>query len=225
MVRSTKIYGALSADIVDSTSLPVYELKQMQEEMQIVLHKIEDTSRHLWWRIVRGDTVECLTEYPGSILRVALALKCYMKYWFSASGASAESKEFVLRYSIGIGTMRYFREGDNFIDGPAIYLSGRNLDSMRDGSYAAFDCDTKNDDFVNLLDLSLNLVDSIVNEMSAKQAIVIYYKILGAPEKIIARELGLSQPAINLRANLGGWNRIKKSLSVFENLNYENYVC
>lgn len=225
MTSSTRIFGALSADIVDSTSLPVYELKQMQEEMRNALRQIEDTSRHLWWRIVRGDTVECITEYPGSILRVALALKCYMKYWFFASGASAESKEFALRYSIGIGTMRYFREDDNFIDGPAIYLSGRNLDSMRDGSYAGFDCETKNDDFVHLLDLNLNLVDSIINEMSAKQAIVIYYKILGAPEKIIARELGLSQPAINLRANLGGWNRIKKTLSVFENLNYENYVC
>lgn len=93
MIRDSKIYGALSADIVDSNSLPVLELKQMQNEMDLVLHKISEFSEHLWWRIVRGDTVECLTEHPGSILRVALALKCYMKYWFSISGASTESKE------------------------------------------------------------------------------------------------------------------------------------
>ena len=48
--------------------------------------------------------------------------------------------------------------------------------------------------------------------------------MLHVPEAVIAKELALTQPAVNLRASSGKWGLINRTLVEFENLNFEKYV-
>lgn len=223
-MAKSRIYACLSADIVDSTSLSADNLKKLRREVEDVLNRVDACIAPVWGHVVRGDTIECLMENPSFCLRVALALKCYLKYWMSAVDASSNATDITLRYSIGVGTMRAVDLNDAFMDGNAIYMSGRNLDNMRDNRYSSFDCETGDKMFVGLVDLNLEFLDSIINDLSSRQAIVIYYKLLHIPEFAIAKTLGLSQPAVNVRANLGHWPLISRTLDYFENINFEDYV-
>lgn len=224
MEQLSRVYASLSADVVDSTSLSVADLKRLHMEIRGVLQRIDEDLAPVWGRVIRGDTIECITSHPSFILRMSLALKCYLKYWLSTVDSSQFARTVALRCSIGIGTMREVDLKDGFLDGEAIYMSGRNLDDMRRDRYSAFDCETSDLDFVDLIDVNVALVDSMINDLSAKQAIVLYYKMLHVPETVIAKELALSQPAVNLRASSGKWGLINRALVEFENLNFEKYV-
>lgn len=223
-MRKNKIYASISADIVDSTSLSVKNLKQLHSTIKNVLSQLDSVVTPLWGRVVRGDTIECILGYPAYALRIALAIKCYLKYWMSTVESSPMAREYSLRYSIGIGTMREVDLEEGFLDGPAIYMSGRNLDQMNSNQYAAFDCETDCADFIGLLDINLCLLDSVINDLSAKQAIVIYNKLLRFPEVIIAREMGISQAAVNYRSTSAHWTLINRTIDRFEILNFEDYV-
>lgn len=224
MKKSQKIYASISADVVDSTSLSVRDLKHLHLEINKTLARIDAMVTPVWGRIVRGDTIECMVDNPNSALRVALILKTFIKYWLSTVESSQISKTFALRYSIGIGTMREVDTATGFLDGPAIYLSGRNLDRMKSSRFAVFDCETNCTDFVNLMDMNFCLLDSIINDLSSRQAIVIHNKLLGFPEVMIARDMGLSQAAVNYRSTSGNWGLINTTIENFENLNFEEYV-
>ena len=224
MKKIIKLYASLSADIVDSTSLSVRDLKHLREEILNILMHLDKSVAPVWGRVVRGDTLECITSHPSYILRIALALKCYLKYWLSTVDSSAQSRIYTLRYSIGIGTMREVDFEEGFLDGPAIYMSGRNLDQMSPNRFAAFDCETDCADFVGLLDVNLCLLDALINDLSAKQAIVVYYKLLSVSEVVIAREMGISQAAVNYRSTSAHWSLINRTIEHFESLNFEEYV-
>lgn len=224
MKNRRRIYASISADVVDSTSLTLSELKQLHSTVNSVLRQLDSIVTPVWGRIVRGDTVECILNQPTYALRVAVALKCYLKFWMSTVGASPMAKDYSLRYSIGVGTMREVDIETGFLDGAAIYMSGRNLDKMKSNCFAVFDCETDCSDFVDLVDMNISLLDSIINDLSAKQAIVVYYKLLRFPELAIARDMGISQTAVNLRSTSGHWNLISKTFERFENLNFEKYV-
>lgn len=223
-MRKNKIYASISADVVDSTSLSVKDLKLLHSAIDNVLGQLSAMVAPVWGRVVRGDTIECILNHPAYALRIALALKCYLKYWMSTVESSPISREYSLRYSVGIGTMREVNLEEGFLDGPAIYMSGRNLDQMFSNRFAAFDCETDCADFVGLLDLNFCLLDSIINDLSAKQAIVIFNKLLRLPEIVIARDMGISQAAVNYRSTSAHWNLINRTVEHFENLNFEDYV-
>ena len=63
-----------------------------------------------------------------------------------------------------------------------------------------------------------NLVDSY----SAKQAEVVFYKILGYKEVEIAHLLGIYQSSVNTRSGNAQWGLLNQSIRDFENLNYNN---
>lgn len=223
-MRKNKIYASISADVVDSTSLSVKDLKLLHSAIKKVLSQLYSMVAPVWGRVVRGDTIECILGQPAYALRIGLAIKCYLKYWMSTVESSPMAREYSLRYSVGIGTMREVDLEEGFLDGPAIYMSGRNLDQMSPNRFAAFDCETDCADFVGLLDVNLCLLDALINDLSAKQAIVVYYKLLSVSEVVIAREMGISQAAVNYRSTSAHWSLINRTIEHFESLNFEEYV-
>lgn len=223
-MRKTEIYASISADVVDSTSLSVKDLKLIHSAIKKILSQLYSMVAPVWGRVVRGDTIECILDQPVYALRMALALKCYLKYWMSTVESSPMAREFSLRYSVGIGTMREVDLEEGFLDGPAIYMSGRNLDQMSPNRFAAFDCETDCADFVGLLDVNICLLDALINDLSAKQAIVVYYKLLSVPEVVIAKDMGISQAAVNYRSTSAHWSLINRTIEHFESLNFEEYV-
>lgn len=215
-----KIYAALSCDIVESTSLSESGMFELQDRIEECFHDIRLYGYDLWGRLIKGDCIECLFENPNQVLRFALALKCYMKYNLYMLGASGKSAKYGIRSSIGIGSMRIVNESRGIMDGEAIYCAGRNLSGLHGRQFAGLECKTVNPSVSEMLSMNYILVDEWLNELSPKQAIVVYHKLMGLSEVSIAKLYGLSQPAVNLRSVSAKWNLIEDAVERWEKFKF-----
>jgi hypothetical protein len=221
-----EVYGIVSCDVVESTSLEMDALIQLRRDIHSSLFPVVETRfPEFWGRVVRGDTIECVVEQPHDVFRVALLIKCWLKDWAAYHQASAEMIESGIRYSIGIGLMRAVDKKEDFLDGEAIYLAGRNLDFISErGIPVAFGMRTADEALNALITNNLMLLEDTFIRLTEKQCIVVFHKLLGLTEMEIARELGITQTAVNLRARNAGWSRVKDTLDILEHIDYEWYV-
>ena len=121
--------------------------------------------------------------------------------------------------------MRIVDREEDLLDGDAIYIAGRNLDYISGRNIPiAFGMKTSYADVVDLIASNLLLLDTLLSELTSRQSDVLYHKLLGYPEVKISQILGISQAAVNLRARNAGWQQIKATLKVLENINYGEYV-
>lgn len=214
------IYAALSCDIVESTSLSESGMFELQDRIEECFHDIRFYGYELWGRLIKGDCIECLFENPNQVLRFALALKCYMKYNLYMLGASGKSAKYGIRSSIGIGSMRIINEPRGIMDGEAIYCAGRNLSGLHGRQFAELECKTVSPSVSEILSMNYILIDEWINELSPKQAIVVYHKLMGLSEASIAKLYGLSQPAVNLRSSSAKWDMIAETVERWENFKF-----
>ena len=221
-----RLFGIISADVVDSTSLERAAMLQLRKDIYNNLFRdLTEIQSSFWGRVVRGDTIECCITQAQYSFRVALLTKCWMKNWAEANGGSSDMRRLGLRCSIGIGAMRIVDREEDLLDGDAIYIAGRNLDYIANRSVSvAFGMKTSYADVKDLIESNLLLLDTLLCELTSRQNDVLYYKLMGYPEMEISRRLGISQAAVNLRARNAGWLQIKSTLKVLENINYGDYV-
>ncbi len=221
-----RLFGIVSSDVVDSTSLDRTAILQLRKDIYNNLFcDLKEIHPSFWGRVVRGDTIECCISQAQYSFRVALLTKCWMKNWAEANGGSSDMRRLGLRCSIGIGTMRIVDREEDLLDGEAIYIAGRNLDYIAYRNIpVAFGMNSSNKDIENLIENNLLLLDTLLYELTSRQSDVLYYKLMGYPEMEISRRLGISQTAVNLRARNAGWQQIKAALKVLENINYGDYV-
>ncbi len=222
-----RIYAVICADVVESTSLDIDSLINMR---QVLNDSFADIRNHLradfWARLIKGDYIECCCDSPALALRIAMILKCRLKWWAEAFDCGGERlRTFGLRFSIGVGQMRIIDPQRDIMDGEAIYVAGRGLNRLsRTEVTSCFSFVSSDDSMEGLMDNNVNFIDEFINSMSARQCAVIYYKLLGFLEKDIAEILHLSQPAVNMRAKLASWSLINKALSVIDKVEYGKYV-
>ena len=215
--------ATISADIVSSTSLDTRQLIRLRSRLLELFDRFSENSPGFWGRVVRGDSIECfIPEYQDS-LRIALLIKLYLKMLVADWDCSSLLQRYGVRFSIGIGGINYADRRDDIIDGPAIYISGRNLDAInreRD-VYACIGLEKDPLHFGDFLDSYIAMVDNMVNSYSVKQAEVVYYKLRGYKEAKIAEILNVRQPAVNSRSTLAGWNLLYRAINDFENFDFE----
>ena len=221
-----RLFGIVSSDVVDSTSLERAAILQLRKDIYNNLFcDLSELHPSFWGRVVRGDTIECCISQAQYSFRMALLTKCWMKNWAESNGGSLDMRRFGLRCSIGIGTMRIVDREEDLLDGDAIYIAGRNLDYISGRNIPiAFGMKTSYADVVDLIASNLLLLDTLLSELTSRQSDVLYHKLLGYPEVRISQILGISQAAVNLRARNAGWQQIKATLKVLENINYGEYV-
>lgn len=221
-----RLFSIVSSDVVDSTSLERAAILQLRKDIYNNLFcDLAEIHPPFWGRVVRGDTIECCISEAQLSFRVALLTKCWMKNWAEANGGSSDMRRFGLRCSIGIGTMRIVDREEDLLDGDAIYIAGRNLDFIAGKNiFTAFGMKTTYADVEALIKNNLLLLDTLLCNLTTRQSDVLYYKLMGYSEMKISRMLGISQAAVNLRARNAGWQQIKATLKVLENINYGEYV-
>lgn len=224
MTRAT-----ISADIVSSTSLSVFDLTHLQSVIRQFLDELSVKSQDEdWGRLFKGDSVEIFLSNPHEALRTALLLKALVKKTFVESNMEAKQslfKKFGIRIAIGIGEMRVADKNRDVLDGEAIYYSGRALEkgtkeglSVKRSMY--FAC--KNSLFSEQMEVMLGLLDMLFKEATSKQCEVLYYKLLGMNEVEIAEKLGVVQSVVNQHSNAIGWNAIESAVNYFEKLDFES---
>ena len=76
----------------------------------------------------------------------------------------------------------------------------------------------------SVLDSYVALVCNLVDSYSAKQAEVVYYKLLGFREVEISERLGIYQSSVNVRATNAQWGLLNTAIRDFENFDLEK-VC
>ena len=209
--------ATISADIVNSTSLETRDLIELRKQLRSLFERIEtEMLPGFWGRIVRGDTIECYVPDCGKALRIAIIIKLFV--WIYAERG--------LRFSIGIGSMKYVDEKEDIMDGPAIYLSGRNLDAISSERdvFATIGLESDAVGVRCLLESYVSLIDSLIGSYSQKQVEVVYYKLLGYKERQISEMLNIYQSAVNSRSSLAKWGLLEMAIKDFERLNF-NQIC
>ena len=218
--------ATISADIVRSTSLATEDLVELRKSLCRVLDELERAYTGFWARIVRGDSIECFVPRYSDALRIALLIKLFVKMEVSGLDCEEELQRFGIRFSIGVGDIIYADKNDDIIDGPAIYMSGRNLDeiSRKGNVFTAFQIMDAPESFSNLMDSYVALLSNLVDTYSAKQAEVIFYKLLGYKEVEISEKLGIYQSSVNTRSTNAQWGLVNTAIKDFEELTYKN-IC
>ena len=218
--------ATISADVVSSTSLDTRDLIELRRRLQELFRRMAEDSPGFWGRIVRGDSIECFVPEYHDALRIAILLKLYVKMAVAEWDCSQLLQRYGIRFSIGIGAVSYADREEDIIDGPAIYISGRNLDAIgrvRD-VYSCIEVDGCDKKTNYLLDSYVALIDNLLNSYSVKQAEVVYYKLRGYKETQISEMIGVRQSAVNSRSSLADWNLLSRAVKDFENFDFER-IC
>ena len=216
--------ATISADIVRSTSMETADLLELRRGLRGLLNDLEQVHPGFWARIVRGDGLECVVPDCRDSLRIAILLKLFVKMRVADFNCSELLQRYGIRFSIAAGDLKYADKDEDIIDGPAIYLSGRNLDEISrksGGRMSVFELDREPRSLSDVMDSYVALVCDLVDSYSAKQAAVVYYKLLGFKEVEISERLGIYQSSVNVRATNAQWGLLNMAIKDFENLNFE----
>ena len=212
--------ATISADIVRSTSMNTEDLIVLRNKLRGLFQDFEEDYPGFWARIVRGDSIECVVPNYNDALRIAILIKLYVKMRVSGFDCSEMLQRYGIRFSIGVADIKYADKKEDIINGPAIYLSGRNLDeiSRRENVMTAFEIGQAPKSLSNLLDSYVAMVSGIVDSYSAKQAEVVFLKLLGFKEIEISERVGISQSSVNTRAANAQWGLLNTAIKDFEAL-------
>lgn len=212
----------ISADIVRSTSLKTEDLIELRKRLRVLLDDLEKDYLGFWARIVRGDSIECVVPEFRYALRIAFLMKLFVKMQADGFDCHEMLQKYGIRFSIGISEIKYADKDEDIIEGPAIYLSGRNLDEIsRREIYTAFEIGDAQKSLNGLMDSYVALLGNQVDTYSAKQAEVVFFKLLGYKEVEISQRLGISQAAVNIRSTGAQWGLLNTAIKDFEKLELE----
>ena len=218
--------ATISADIVRSTSMSTDDMIILRNRLKVLLGDLEKDYPGFWARIVRGDSIECYVPEYRYALRIAILIKLFVKMQVSGVDCDEELLRFGIRFSIGVGDIKYADKHEDIIDGAAIYMSGRNLDviSGKGNVFTAFQIMDAPESSSNLLDSYVALLSNLVDSYSAKQAEVVFYKLQGYKEVEISERLGIYQSSVNTRSTKAQWGLLNTAIKDFEDLTYKN-IC
>lgn len=217
--------ATISADIVRSTSLQTGDLIELRNRLRGLLDDLEKDYQGFWARITRGDSIECVVSDYRYVLRIAILIKLFVKIQVDRFDCHELLQRYGIRFSIGIADISYADKKEDIIDGPAIYISGRNLDEIsKKDLYTAFEIEKTPRSFSQVMDSYVALLGNLVDSYSAKQAEVVFYKLLGFKEMEISRRIGVYQSAVNMRSTGAQWGLLNTAIKDFEELTYKE-IC
>lgn len=220
-------YAALSGDIISSTSLNTKDKQLLELSLKKLL---EDLEKHfdVYGRIIKGDYLECVVPNAKQGLRVALAIKSFVKSIPIEISAYANKKrvklykEHGIRLAIGLGELDRYEPENGIMDGEAIYFSGRLINNAT-STYDKERIVIKNTLFFASQDEKLNaqweailaLLDVLFSKATSRQSEVLYLKLLGNDEATIAKQLDIDQSVVNRHSTSVGWNAIETAVQYF----------
>jgi hypothetical protein len=224
-------YAIISGDIIASTSLSDSGKQLIEESIRKLLQELK-ANFNVYGRIIKGDYLECYVPEISQVLRVALAIKSFIKsvQIDDIKNGIADKKRAKLfkihgiRLAIGIGSLNRLDLENGIIDGDAIYYSGRIINEIKTSNKQKITIKntlflkSDNSDFNFQMEAILNLVDVLITKGTSKQCLVLYYKLMGLEEKQIVEKLGLKQSTINQHSTSIGWQAIEKAVDFFEHI-------
>ncbi len=216
--------AVISGDIIAYTSLSDSQKVLLEKKLKQLFKELEK-DYDIFIRLIKGDYLEAVVK-PEEALRIALLIKTYIKSLdFEINAEDSRSKHFKIygiRLAIGVGTLDRFDTKKGIIDGEAIYRSGRLISTQH--THSKQKIHIKQSLFFSIenadLDMEMNaffvLIDALLNQATARQSEVIYYKLKGLDENEIAKILKVSRSVINRQAISTSWYAINKAINFVE---------
>lgn len=221
-------YTVISGDIIASSSIDSKEKGILESQLQEFLSQLK-ADYDVFSRIIKGDYVECVIPNSGEALKIALAIKCFIKSLPIEKVLSEKEKNrfkafktYGIRLAIGYGELSRFDAQEGIIDGEAIYLSGRWITENSTHSKQRIVVKNtlqflSNDDKLNRgFEPLLMLLDLTINKATSRQCQIAYLKLLGKSEEQIASDLSISQPVVNQHSTALGYNAIESAVNYFQ---------
>jgi hypothetical protein len=194
----------------------------LRERLKRLLDDFEQSYPGFWARIVRGASIECVVPEYRYSLRIAILIKLFVKILVDGFECHELLHRHGIRFSIGIADISYADKVEDIINGPAIYLSGRNLDDIsRRDLFSAFEIEAVPAAFNDCMESYVALLSNLVDSYSAKQAEVVFYKLMGHKEVDISRRLGIYQSAVNMRSTSAQWGLLNTAIKDYEQLDFK----
>ncbi|MBP5346869.1 MAG: hypothetical protein J6X31_10585 [Bacteroidales bacterium] len=222
-----KIYATISADIVGSTSLPVVQLYAIQQSMKQFIEDLEyyESGNYCWGRVVHGDSIEIVMDKPAHVLRAALLLKCKVKTYYKRYKGSRFDK-YRIRIAMGVGEMRISDKEKDMMDGEAIYLSGRTLNSMSGKKEVENMVFVSKHQLTHALDIIAKLADACISSATSNQCNLVYHKLLGKSSDDISKIVmnkenkPISVSAVNKQLVSAQWQSLIQAVNYFEKIEF-----
>jgi len=221
--------AVISGDIIASTSLSVKDRVLLENSLKKLLKEIKNKF-DVFGRVIKGDYLEFVIPEPQNALRVALAIKSFIKsvslndiLLYKAKSRIKQFRMHGVRLAIGYGELERFDPKKGIIDGEAIYLSGRLISGT--STYNEERIVIKNTLYFSSNNKELNekfeplftLLDVLISKATSRQCEVLYLKLLGDNEAAIAKKLTINQSVVNQHSTSLGWNSIEKAVDYFSN--------
>ncbi|MDN3670642.1 fumarate hydratase [Echinicola jeungdonensis] len=222
-----EIKAVISGDVISSTSLVEEDRVELEKRMAWLLGFLEDKFG-VFGRIIKGDYLECVVGNPANALRVALAIKSFVKAFEVQSSKNSKINNRIklfkthgIRLAVGLGELSRFDPDKGIIDGEAVYLSGRLINVahshnkervvIKSTLFFASSSEALNEQFQAMF----ALLDELISKATARQSEVLFWKLMGENESEIAERLDISQSVVNQHSTSLGWNGIEKAVDYF----------
>ncbi|MEO0293981.1 MAG: SatD family protein [candidate division WOR-3 bacterium] len=216
-MEKDNIYAVITGDIVKSRNLG----ERREEVLNLIreginsLFSLKKGSFGGFSDIFRGDSFQLLVLNPSLALEIVVFLKAYLI-------AKITNKKIELRVGIGIGKIESFNPTNiRESDGEAFRLSGEAIDNI--SKYRRFLIKSNNPELNRYFNFISSSIDAITSHWSPLQAEAILLWISGENQISIGEKLGISQPAIHQRLQLGGHFALKEAFELFEYLIRKHY--
>lgn len=202
----SKLIAVETSDIVGSTKLSPKNLSAAISALRAFVSETQ-VDNGLVVEFYRGDAFQIMYPDPISSFKNLLLLKLYM---LSHLGFAVK-----ITQSLAIGNVSLPVSSLNDRMDDVFIASGRNLENINKGEIGIFAQSFTNSDY-----LSLAFLNRIIDGLSNKQALVLYWYIrTGYPEqKKIATQLKMTRQNVNTHLKRGNSDLIKHFISHFESI-------
>jgi hypothetical protein len=217
-MSKNKIYAVITGDIVKSGKFGS-EREKALKILKDALNSLSDFKKKSIGGvsdIFRGDSFQIVISEPNHALEIAIYLKAQLL------SKTIKGKIIDVRIAIGIGEIESLNKKNiQESDGEAFRLSGNALDGI--SKYRRFSINSGINELNKQLEFISSSIDSITRRWSSEQAEAILLWLSGDTQNFISKKLGISQPAVNQRLQLGGHFTLSESFELFKHLLDKNY--
>jgi len=206
MIKNNRLFSVLTGDVVNSSKLDNpnrVKLLDILKSSFALINNMLPKAIMSPFVIFRGDSFQGVLNDPGLSIKVALLIRAQLIHEFSIP---SKRNSIDARIAIGVGTIGFIpknKKGSEG-DGQAFQLSGTGLDKMK--KYQHLVIRTPWDGVDKEFDAECALLDALMNRWSAVQAEAVLKQLGGLNQEKVAKELGITQPAVVSRLkSAGSW--------------------
>lgn len=195
------IVQVITGDIVKSSILDSESRMKLRQAFDF----LSANSAGKYDYFIRGDSFQIIMNQDA--LREAMLIKTYLYVNLNLQ----------VKISIGIGEAEFLTEKISNSDGEAFWLSGRNLDEMK--NKAEFLKITTTDAEKNKeWEIHCSVIDYLFEKQTSNQDEVIYWLLKQKNQQEIASIINIGQPSVSHRIKSSAWLIFEKMLNRFQNV-------